>query len=256
MGADRGELPAVQDGDAVGELEGGAAVGDEERRTARHHLLEGLVDLVLDAGVDGGGRVVEEEEPGVGEDGAGEGDALALAAGEGEPVLADGGVVAVRQVGDEPVGLGGAGGLFDLLPGGVGEAVGDVGADGVGEQEAVLGNEPDGRAQGRLGEFADVVAADEDGPVGHVVEAGHQEGDGGLAAAGRADDGDGLAGFDGEREPVEDGALVVIAEADVVELDAGRGVGGQFLRAVPHRGLGVDELQDAFHAVLGPAGRR
>lgn len=53
VGADRGELPAVQDGDAVGELEGGAAVGDEERRTARHHLLEGLVDLVLDAGVDG-----------------------------------------------------------------------------------------------------------------------------------------------------------------------------------------------------------
>ncbi len=225
------------------------------------------MDLVLDAGVDGGGRVVEEEEPGVGEDGAGEGDALALAAGEGEAVLADGGVVPVGQVGDEAVRLGGAGGPLDLLLGGVGDAVRDVGADGVGEQEAVLGDQPDRRAQGRLGQLADVAATDEDGPVGHVVEAGHQKGERGLAAAGRADDGDGLAGFDGEREPVEDGAfggfapgalvggggraVGTVAEPYVVELDAGRGVGGQLLRAVLHGGLGVDELQDALHAGAG-----
>ncbi|SCE47781.1 hypothetical protein GA0115253_105726 [Streptomyces sp. Termitarium-T10T-6] len=251
VGADRGELPAVEDGDAVGELEGGAAVGDEEGGPPRHHLFQRLVDLVLDAGVDGGGRVVEEEEPGVGEDGAGEGDALALAAGEGEPVLADGGVVAVRQVGDEPVGLGGAGGRLDLLLGGVGEAVGDVGADGVGEEEAVLGDEPDGGAQGGLGQLADVVAADEDGPVGDVVEAGQQERDGGLAAAGGADDGDGLAGFDGEREPVEYGPVVLVSEGDVVELDPGRGVCGQLLGPVRHGGLGVDELQDAFDTGTG-----
>lgn len=67
-------------------------------------------------------------------------------------MLADGGVVPVGQRGDEPVCLGGAGGLLDLLLGGVGEAVGDVGADGLGEEEAVLGDEPDGGAQGRLGE--------------------------------------------------------------------------------------------------------
>ena len=88
--------PAVEDGDPVGEAEGGAAVGDQQGRAARHHLRQGLVDLVLDAGVDGGGGVVEEKQPGVGEDGAGERDALALAAGEGQAVLADLGVVAVR----------------------------------------------------------------------------------------------------------------------------------------------------------------
>ena len=246
-----GEPAAVEDGDAVGELEGGAAVGDEQGGAARHDLAQRLVDLVLDAGVDGGGGVVQEEQPGVGEDGAGEGDALALAAGEGEAVLADGGVVPVGQRGDEAVGLGGAGGLLDLLLGGVGVAVGDVGADGVGEEEAVLGDEPDGGAQGVLGQLADVVAADEDGAVGDVVEAGQQERDGGLAAAGGADDGDGLAGLDGEREAVEDGPLLVVAEPYVVELDAGRGVGGQLLRTVRHGGLGVDELQDALHTGAG-----
>lgn len=205
MGADVGQAPAVEDGDAVGEVQGGAAVGDQERGPPGHDGAQRLVDLVLDAGVDGGGGVVEEEQPGVGEDGPGEGDALALAAGEGEPVFADGRVVAVGQVGDEPVGLGGAGGGLDLLVGGVGPPVGDVGPDRVGEEEAVLRYEADGGAQRLQGQVAHVVAADADGAAGRVVEPGHQERDGGLAAAGRADDGDGLAGADGEGEAVEDG---------------------------------------------------
>ena len=74
-------------------------MGDQQGRAARHDLAQRLVDLVLDAGVHGGGGVVEEQQPGVGEDRAGEGDALALAAGEGEAVLADLGVVAVGQLG-------------------------------------------------------------------------------------------------------------------------------------------------------------
>lgn len=82
----------VQYGDPVGQREGGAAVGDEEGGAARHDGPQRLVDLVLDAGVDGGGGVVEEEQPGVGEEGAGQRDALALAAGEGEALFADAGV--------------------------------------------------------------------------------------------------------------------------------------------------------------------
>lgn len=163
------------------------------------------MDLVFDLGVDGGGGVVEEEEPGVGEDRPGQRDALALAAGEGEAVLADLGVVALGQLGDEPVGLGGAGGGLDLLLGGVREAVGDVGADGVGEEEGVLGDESDGGAQGVEGEFADVVAADEDGAVADVVEAGQEQRDGGLPGAGGTDDGDGLPGRISSENPSRTG---------------------------------------------------
>ncbi|MDQ0684004.1 hypothetical protein QFZ56_002967 [Streptomyces achromogenes] len=112
------------------------------------------MDLVLDGRVHGGGGVVEDQQARVREDRAGERDALALAAGEGEAVLADLRVVAGRELGDEPVGLGGAGGLLDLLLGGVGAAVGDVGADGVGEEEGVLGDQADRgpqRVEGELG---------------------------------------------------------------------------------------------------------
>lgn len=66
------------------------------------------MDLVLDPGVDRRGRIVQDQQPGVGEDGAGEGDALALAAGQGQPLLADLGVIALGELGYEAVRLGGA----------------------------------------------------------------------------------------------------------------------------------------------------
>ncbi len=249
--ADVGELPAVEYGDPVGERERGAAVGDEERGAAGHDGAQRLVDLVLDAGVHGGGGVVEEEQAGVGEEGAGEGDALALAAGEGEPLLADLGVVPGGQGVDESFRLGGAGGGADLLLAGLGVPVGDVGADGVGEEERILGHQSDGGAQRVVGQLAHVVAADADGAAVGVVEAGQEERDGGLAGAGGADDGDGLALGDGQGEPVEDGPLGVVAEDDAVELDGGGGVGGQLLRALPDHGLGVDELEHPLHAGAG-----
>ena len=56
----------------------------------------------------------------------GDRDPLALAAREGQPALADARLVAVRQVADELVRLGLAGGLLDLLGGRPGRAVGDV----------------------------------------------------------------------------------------------------------------------------------
>lgn len=167
-------------------------MGDQQGGPAGHDGPQGLVDLVLDAGVDGGGGVVEEEQPGVGEDGPGQRDALALAAGEGEALLADLGVVPGGQRPDEPLGLGGAGGRLDLLLGGAGVPVGDVGADGVGEEEGVLRDQSDRAAQGLVRQLADVVAADADRAAVGVVEPGQKEGDGGLAAAGGPDDGDGL----------------------------------------------------------------
>ena len=61
-------------------------------------------------GVDGAGGVVEDEDARVVEEGPGQGDPLALAAREREAPLADDGVVALREVLDELVGLGGPGG--------------------------------------------------------------------------------------------------------------------------------------------------
>ena len=221
-------------------------MGDQHGGAARHHPAQRVVDLRLDAGVHRGGRVVQHQQPGVGEDRAGQGDALALAAGEGQAVLADHGVVAVRQRGDEVVGLRGPRGGVQLLVGGVRAAVADVGAEGVREQEAVLRHQSDERPQGVQGQLAHVVAADPHGARRHVVEAGQQQRDGGLARPGGAHHGERLAGRDAQGEVLEHRPLRVVAEADRVELDARLGVRRQFrgVRCLGYQRPGVDQLVD------------
>ena len=71
--------------------------------------------------VDLAGGFVEDQDFGIAEDGAGERDPLPLAAGEAAAGGADDGVVALGEfLGDERVGVGLAGGGFDVGPRGVG----------------------------------------------------------------------------------------------------------------------------------------
>ena len=76
------------------EDDGGGFLGDEG--------VEARLDLGLGLGVEGGGGLVEEEDFRVPEEGAGDGDALLLAAGDADAALADASVVAVGEVDDEP----------------------------------------------------------------------------------------------------------------------------------------------------------
>ncbi len=249
VGARVDETALVEDGDPVGELEGGAPVRDEQGGPAGHDLLEPPVDLGFDPRVDRRGRVVEDQDARIGQQRPGQRHPLALAAGQGEPLLPDHRVVALRQPGDELVRLGGLGRGQDLLPAGVGPPVGDVGPDRVGEQERVLADQPDRGPQRVQGEITDVVPADPQRPAGHVVEAGEQLRDGRFPRAGGADQRDGLAHRDLQRQSAQHGLAGHVAEAHVVEVEAGR-AGSQRQRAGPvgDTGLGVDDLEHADHA--------
>ena len=97
VGALVGHPAVVDDDDAVGQAQGRAPVGDQQRRAALHERAQRGVDLLLGLRVDRGGGVVEDQHARVGDQRPGEGDALALAARQGEPALADDGVVAVGQ---------------------------------------------------------------------------------------------------------------------------------------------------------------
>ena len=138
---------------------------------------------------------------------------------------------------DERGDLGGLQGLPDLLVGGPGPGVEQVGPDGVVEHVGVLGDVADGVLQRLEGHVADVVAADAHRAGLGVVEPGDQVGDRRLAGAGRADQGDHLARLGGEGDVVQHLAAVAglgagddlqrgqrdlvgarVAERDVVEL--------------------------------------
>ena len=79
--------------------------------------LQRLLDQLLGVHVQGRQGVVEDQDLGLGEHGTGQGEALPLPAGQGDPLLADPGVEAPRQVVDEP-GLLDLECLVDLLVGG------------------------------------------------------------------------------------------------------------------------------------------
>ena len=111
-GAELADVAGVEDDDAVGEGHGlDLVVGDVDHGGVEAVVQLGDLDPHLDAqaGVEVGERLVEQEHARVADDGAADGDALALAAGE---LLG----LAVEQVGD----LQDAGGVLDPLLGGLG----------------------------------------------------------------------------------------------------------------------------------------
>ena len=84
------------------------------RGAALGEVVERLLHGALGAGVEGAGGLVEEQDGRVAQDRPGDRDALLLAAGEPVAALADDGVVALGQRGDEVVDARGAGRVLDL----------------------------------------------------------------------------------------------------------------------------------------------
>src|SRR5438445_5553067 len=102
-------------------------------------------DFVFGVGVDAGEGVVEDEDAGAAQKGAGDGGALLLASGERDAAFAYCCVVAFGEAFDVLRDVGGFGGGFDVVQLRLAiflrYAEGDVFADGVAEKEGFLGNE-------------------------------------------------------------------------------------------------------------------
>ena len=199
--------------DLVGERADDAeVVGDEDVGEAvlRLQAAEELDDLHLHGHVEGGGRLVEDDELRLQDHGAGDGDALALAAGELVRVALGGGGVEADLVED---GGDAAGLVAEAVHG---EALGDDLRDRHARGERAVGVLEDHlhvaaeRAELGVLPALDVLAEEDDAALGRD-EAHDGEREGGLAGAGLADDAEGLAGADGDggvvhRLDVADGA--------------------------------------------------
>jgi hypothetical protein len=122
-------------------------MSDDDRRPTRSGLIQRILDNPLRLRVERAGGLVEEQNGRVGDDRARDGDALLLAAGEQEPALADGRVVALGERSDEGVRVGlGARGVDGgealvvalMFEGSAGESELDIGANGHGEEDGLL----------------------------------------------------------------------------------------------------------------------
>ena len=105
--------------------------------------LQALLDRLLGPHVDVRGRLVEDQDAGLGQQRPGEGDELALAGRELHAALADLGLDPFRQRRDELGRADRGRRVLDLLQRRLGPAEGDVLAHAAGEEEALLGHDPE-----------------------------------------------------------------------------------------------------------------
>src|SRR5262249_58407771 len=129
------------------------------------------------------GKRLEDQNAGIAQEGAGQGEPLLLAAGQLGPGLADARLVAVRQAGDKVVGQRLLGGRLHILAARPAIAVGDVVVDGVVEERRLLGDNANLLAQAAEVGGPNVVAVHQDRAVVRIEKPGNQADERRLAAA-------------------------------------------------------------------------
>ena len=139
-------------------------MGDDDRRAVAHQRVERAAHLRLADRVEMRGRLVEDQGRRVLQKGAGDRDALALAAGQLHAALADPGVEPLGQARDEIGERRLIERAVDRRLVGVGPGERDIGAQRVVEQIGVLRDQRDAAAQMVELEIAQIDAVDQDVP--------------------------------------------------------------------------------------------
>src|SRR5699024_10562722 len=207
------------DDDFVRIAYGAQAMGDDDVGAPYEQRVEGFLYEFFAFGVEGGGRLVEDEDFGVFENGAGDAEALALPPGELRAAVADVRVQPAGRFGDEPFGIGDPCRVHDLFARGFGIAEPDVVLDGVVEEYRILRHDAHLFAQLMHVVLQDVAPVDTDFARRYVVKARYKVRNGRFAAAGRTDERHRLAFLHREADTADDLAFLV-GETDVAELDA------------------------------------
>ena len=203
--------------------------------------------------VQGAGGLVQQQQDRVPQQGAGDGQALTLAAGEAHPALAEEGVETPRQPVQELTGMGGVRGAPHRRLRHPVQAVADV-LPGIGaEDHRVLGDQGDVATKLRGVQVAQVDAVEAQGPDLGVVKAQQELQQGALTAPRGADQSDLFSRPDLEAQVLDHRQLGVggIGETQPRDLDRPPGRAGQGLG----NGRGTDGAlggQQFHQALAGP----
>ena len=241
--------------------DGGQAVGHDDGGPTLAHLHQRPLYVPLRLRIQGRRSLVQEDDGGGLEDGAGNGHPLLLPAAQLQPPLANHSLVLEREPDYLPVDVGVGSSRLGSLVRGLYLAVADVVQDGLVEEDRVLGHHPYALPQAGLLHRPHILPVDEDGPLLDVVEPEQEAHDGALACTARADQGKRLARVEGEGDVLEYGLLWHVVEGDPPEFDLPlanrqrRGIG-----QVLHLLLNAQEVEHVlhvdegllYHLVVGP----
>ena len=192
MGADGADTAALHQNDTVGILDAGHTLSDDDLGGFRNEFAEAFADQRIGAGIHRTGGIIQNEDFRLFQKGARNTQTLLLTAGNIGTALFDPGVILVRELLNELVGLGQAAGLFYLGICCVGITPAEIVLDGTGKQYVFLENYGNLVAQGFQIIFAHVHAAHFHTALRHVVQTGNELNQGGLGGTGSAKNTDDL----------------------------------------------------------------
>ena len=211
--------PSVsQNQDQAGAANGGEAMSDDECGSPFHEPFQRFQKQGLGLRVERAGGFVQDEDRGILQKRARDGEPLPLATGEGPATLAQHGFVALRQTDDEIVGIGGASRRFDLGTGRFGAAKSDVICDRKRKKERLLQDQPYLCAEAFEPDVPEVASIQEHPAFPRIEKAGDEVDQGALPCAGRPDDGERLAGVSLQGDVAQDRLPCFVAEAHMVKL--------------------------------------
>ena len=163
--------PLVQDENAVGPLHGRQAVGDQDGGPSSHQPVQRLLHQHLRLRIQGRGRFVQDQEPGIFQERPGDGESLPLSPRQIDTFFAHHGLISVGQRGDEAMGIARPAGRKGLFQGRVSTAVANVLENRPAKQDGFLGHERNLPVQAGQADVAQVIAVNGHGSRGRIVEA-------------------------------------------------------------------------------------
>src|ERR1700730_9568306 len=214
------DLAAVKHEGLIAIDQRGEPVRDDHHRAPARHALEIGVDQRLTLRIERRGRLVEDHQPGIDDQRARDGDALALAAGEIGRALLDPRLITLGQTFDELLGAcepGRAHGVLEIEARPPGQ---DVVLHGAAEEEVLLQHDAEALAQMPQVDLAQIRPVDPHRARIVAVDPHEQAGDRGLTGARAADQAEHRARRDGETDLVERrGLRAFIFEGHIFEAD-------------------------------------
>ena len=172
MRADAVDAAAVEDDDAVGFLNGGDTLRDDDLGRAGNLFVERAADHRVGLGIDSGGGVVENEDLGLFEKRSGDTESLLLTAGYVCAAAFDICIVAVGELRNEFIGASELTYADELFVGCVRIAPTEIFLDRAGEEDVFLQNDGNLVAERFDIVVTNVNAADLDRTLRCVVKAG------------------------------------------------------------------------------------
>src|ERR1700722_2111393 len=220
------QAAALDGDDAIGKPQRRQPMGNDKHRPAAGDLGHVLLNDPLTLVVERARRLVEDQDARIGNQRAGDGEALTLACGQAAAAIAHDRVVAFGQFENEVVGPRKLRRSNDTLDRQRGIGQRNVVPDRAVEQHVFLKHDTDLATQpGRI-DLREIDAVDQHTAALRDIEALDELGERALARAGRTDDADQLAGRNGQADVVQHFRPVdPVAEGDVFERDVAADLG-------------------------------